>query len=88
MEIKGSFEKVVTIDVLVTVAYTVFPVIAETHELPAEGGPEIDAITMQGKDGKAIDVAHLIHSDDVEEMLERASEDAMGGDRYDFEDDE
>lgn len=76
-----------TIELDVEVTYSHTPELSATHMEPAEGGVEIEAVYIKGRDGKRVDITHLISEADLDEMAACAHEEvkAAQGGEYDNE---
>jgi len=79
MKLKSTIEKVINVDIVVTVTYTVEPTSHGGYYEPDESGVEIEDVTMLDKAGHKVDVSHLLTLEDEREIIEQAEEEAMGG---------
>lgn len=76
MKLKSTIEKVINVDIVVTVTYTAEPQTYGSYFEPDEGGVEILSVIMKDKAGNKVEVSHLLTMEDEREIIEQAAEEA------------
>lgn len=88
---RGTLTKKIMVEIEVTVDYMSEVILGDGYHEPTSGGINILSVMMTDKNGKAVDVEHLLHEDDISEIVEDAhvqvsNDSYFGDDRLSDED--